>query len=109
MTVGEYLKSRLSTFGVEISEASLLSMLADKAVSESDEMDSSYIDLLNIAICEQIPFLILAPSSKSISENGFSVRVSYDKDGLLKLYAFLCKKYGLENVLDDTKPTIEFV
>ena len=48
---------------------------------------------VEIAIAGFIPQLLLRP--KSISEGGYSV--SYDTQAIKDYYAFLCKKYGIEN------------
>ena len=52
-----------------------------------------------------IPTLLLRATS--INESGFSM--SWNIQGIKEYYAYLCKKYGLNNVLDTNNPKIRYL
>nr|DAI17166.1 MAG TPA: hypothetical protein [Caudoviricetes sp.] len=61
---------------------------------------------LEVACAKQIPWMIQNPSS--VSESGFSVSWSNYANSLMKLYSWLCKRYGLKDELSD-KPKVTFL
>ncbi len=85
MTVREYIVSAFQ--GLSIPE----SCFADMSVSP-DAVYSTGLPLGPdmVAIAET---LLLAPSVKSVNENGFSM--AWDTNRLGKYYMYLCKKYGI--------------
>jgi len=111
MTIGEYVQGLLGQYGIRVTEAELLLMLADTrlAVDGSDTMSTGLVDVLNLAMVRLIPYLMTLPAARSVAENGHSVSVTYDKEGLLALYDYLCRRYNLDNQLDGDRPTVTFV
>lgn len=104
MTVNDYISQKFQTFGINLSEADLLEMSLSSGISGEDEMDQSNIGLVSVAMAKFIPSLLLRATS--ISENGFSM--SWNIEGIKEYYSFLCKKYGLEDILSD-KPKVRFL
>nr|WP_319268323.1 DUF6706 family protein [uncultured Draconibacterium sp.] len=92
MTITDYIKSKFQTFGISMSEADLFDIWPDGGDSNITTTNKDEVDK---AIAGFIPQLLLRP--KSVSEGGYSV--SYDVDAIKEYYAFLCKKYELEDVL----------
>lgn len=104
MTVNDYISQKFQTFGINLSEADLLEISLFSGINGEDEMNSSNIGLVSVAMVKFIPSLLLR--ANSISENGFSM--SWDIKGVKEYYSFLCKKYGLEDMLSD-KPKVRFL
>ncbi len=104
MTVNDYISQKFQTFGINLSEADLLEMSLSSGISGEDEMDQPNIGLVSVAMAKFIPSLLLRATS--ISENGFSM--SWNIEGIKEYYSFLCKKYGLEDILSD-KPKVRFL
>lgn len=104
MIVNDYISQKFQPFGINLSEADLLEISLSSGISGEDEMGSSNIGLVSVAIAKFIPSLLLRATS--ISENGFSM--SWDTQGLKEYYSFLCKKYGLEDTLSD-KSKVRFL
>ena len=104
MIVKDYISQKFQTFGINLSEADLLELSLSSGISGEDEIDTSNIGLVSVAMAKFIPSLLLRATS--ISENGFSM--SWDIKGIKEYYSFLCKKYGLEDILSD-KPKVRFL
>lgn len=104
MIVKDYISQKFQTFGINLSEADLLELSLSSGISGEDEIDTSNIGLVSVAMAKFIPSLLLRATSTS--ENGFSM--SWDIKGIKEYYSFLCKKYGLEDTLSD-KPKIRFL
>ena len=96
MTVSEYIKQRLQAFG-KLSEADLLDIIFGSGLDKDMEIKDEDMDKASIAIAKFIPSLLLRP--KSISEDGISF--SWDFDALKDYYSYLCKKYDLEDNLNE--------
>ena len=109
MTVADYIRGKFQTFGITVSGADLLEMLISVGVNEEDEVKQSNIGLVSVAMIEFIPSLLLRATSKSVSENGHSKSQSWDISGIKEYYAFLCKKYGLNDELNADKPKVRFL
>lgn len=104
MTAAEYISGKFSSFNVNLTEADLLDMSAASGLDMGAEIDVDTVNLANIAMTALIPSLI---TMGSVNESGFSV--SFNKEGLLQYYNYLCKRYGLENALDDDRPRVTFL
>ena len=104
MIVKDYISQKFQTFGINLSEADLLELSLSSGISGEDEIDTSNIGLVSVAMAKFIPSLLLRATSTS--ENGFSM--FWDIKGIKEYYSFLCKKYGLEDTLSD-KPKIRFL
>ncbi len=109
MTVNDYISQKFQTFGINLSEADLLEISLSSEISGEDEMDQSNIGLVSVAMAKFIPSLLLRANSKSVSENGHSKSQSWDISGIKEYYAFLCKKYGLDDELNTDKPKVKFL
>ena len=109
MTVADYIKGKFQTFGITVSEAELLDMSLSSGISGEDEMSQQNIGLVSVAMVGFIPSLLLRANSKSVSENGHSKSQSWDISGIKEYYAFLCRKYGLDDELNADKPKIKFL
>lgn len=97
MTVREYITGKLSNFGINISESDFVDIYTIVDPDSDITPDTRLYALRAIAIMI-IPQLLLR--AESISENGFSM--SWDKDALLKYYAWLCNELGIDNTLTGT-------
>lgn len=98
MTVTDYIESKFRTFGISMSEADLLDVWTGNNAELSAENKSD----VEIAMAGFIPQLLLRPTS--VSEGGVSL--SFNVQAIKDYYAFLCKKYGLEDLLN-SKPISE--
>lgn len=101
MTVLEYISSKLNSYGVKVNEADLLDMSLNGNITLSDEVDSTNIKQVDIAIAGFIPGLLLRPN---VSEGGFSM--TYNPESIKEYYGMICKKYGLNNNLN---PKVTFM
>ncbi|ASK29730.1 hypothetical protein CEY12_06250 [Chryseobacterium sp. T16E-39] len=99
MTIGDYIKEKLSTWSVEFSddlialELSRLNLVSSDTITGETNLDKFFYTI--------IPDLISMPSS--ISEGGFSI--GYDKPSLLKYYSMLARKLGLPDLLSENTIT----
>ena len=109
MTVNDYISQKFQTFGINLSEADLLEISLSSGISGEDEMNQSNIGLVSVAMAKFIPSLLLRANSKSVSENGHSKSQSWDISGIKEYYAFLCRKYGLDDELNADKPKVKFL
>lgn len=99
MEIKEYIRQRFGAFGIQLSDADLVSISM-----EQGEVTQDNISKIEVAIVRYIPNLLLRPNS--ISESGFSM--SWDKQGMKDFYSIKCKEYGLEDLLN-SKPKITFL
>jgi len=104
MTIKEYITSKFSTFGFNISDADLLDMLNGTDFTSDSTCEGDALNVANVAMAKYIPSLLLRATS--ITENGFSM--SWNINGIKEYYTILCSRYGLDNELSD-RPTIEFL
>ena len=104
MTVNDYILQKFQTFSVNLSEADLFDICLNAKISGGGEMNEDCQTRVSVAIAKFIPSLLLRATS--ISENGFSMY--WKTQGLKEYYSFLCKKYGLEDMLAD-KPKVRFL
>jgi len=95
MTVKEYITSKLSGFGIKVSDADILEI---SFLIDPDEVltESNRDTVLKAIALHVLPHLLLR--AKSVSENGFSI--GWDMDALLKYYAWLCNYLGIEDELN---------
>ena len=105
MTIEEYISGKFQSFGIQVSEADLLDMSLNARKELSDEISQDNIGSVSVAMARFIPSLLLRATS--ISESGFSM--SWNIDGIKDYYSLLCRKYGLEDKLNDNKPKIRFL
>nr|DAK89690.1 MAG TPA: hypothetical protein [Caudoviricetes sp.]DAR95774.1 MAG TPA: hypothetical protein [Caudoviricetes sp.] len=105
MSIKEYISSKFQSFGIQVSEADLLDMSLNARVNIEDDVDADVIDNISVAIARFIPSLLLRPTS--INESGFSM--SWNTQGVKDYYSLLCKKYGLNDELNDNKPKIRIL
>lgn len=100
MIIGDYIKQKFQTFGIQLSEADLLdiSLEADGELTEDNKLK------INVAIVKFIPNLLLR--AQSISESGFSM--SWNIQGIKDYYSWACKEYGLMDELSN-KPKVTFL
>ena len=109
MTVADYIRDKFQTFGINLSKADLLEMSLLSGVNGEDELTKKNIGLVSVSMVGFIPSLLLHATSKSVSENGHSKSQSWDVSGIKEYYAFLCKKYGLDDELNTDKPKVRFL
>lgn len=99
MTIGDYIKEKLSTWSVEFSdelialELSRLNLVASDTITGETNLDKFFYII--------IPDLISMPSN--ISEGGFTI--GYDKAALLKYYSMLARKLGLPDLISENTIT----
>ena len=109
MTVDGYIQGKFQAFGINLSEADLLEMSLSSGINREDELTQENIGLVSVSMVGFIPSLLLRATSKSVSENGHSKSQSWDISGIKEYYAFLCKKYGLDDELNTDKPKVRFL
>ena len=109
MTVADYIKGKFQTFGINLSESGLLEMSLSSGINGDDELTQENIGLVSVSMVGFIPSLLLRATSKSVSENGHSKSQSWNISGIKEYYAFLCKKYGLDDGLNADKPKVRFL
>lgn len=108
MTIAEYIKSKVQSFGIPVSEADLLDVMLASGLDEKadDEVEADNMPAVAYGIYTFIPVLLTRP--KSISEGGVSM--SWDTNGLRAYYSLLCKMYGFEDILsEDDRPKVTFM
>ncbi len=100
MIVGDYIKQKFQTFGIQLSEADLLdiSLEVDDEVTEDNKLK------ISVSIAKFIPSLLLR--AQSISESGFSM--SWNIQGVKDYYSWACKEYGLKDELSNI-PKVTFL
>ena len=69
------------------------------------EVSQDCIGSVSVAMVRFIPSLLLRATS--ISESGFSM--SWNIEGIKSYYSMLCRKFGVEDELNDNKPKIRFL
>ena len=109
MTVADYIRDKFRKFDIILSESDLLEMSLSSGINGEDELTSENIGLVSVSMVGFIPSLLLRATSKSVSENGHSKSQSWDVSGIKEYYAFLCKKYGLNDELNADKPKVKFL
>mgnify|MGYP000952659594 CR=1 FL=1 len=100
MIVGDYIKQKFQTFGIQLSEADLL----DISLEVNDEVTEDNKLKISVSIAKFIPSLLLR--AQSISESGFSM--SWNIQGVKDYYSWACKEYGLKDELSN-KPKVTFL
>ena len=96
MTINDYIKQKFQSFG-NLSEADLLDIMLNNGLNGEDEVTMDNMEGVMIAIVKFIPSLLARPSS--INESGFSI--SWDMDALKAYYAYLCRKYRIEDEVNE--------
>lgn len=104
MVVSDYIRQKFQTYGVSLTEADMLEVVMNGKVNEADEVCNDNITSLSVGIALFIPSLLMRATA--VSENGFSM--SWDKDGLLAYYSYLCSRYGIEDKFSQ-KPKVTFL
>ena len=94
MTVGEYVKLKLSQWSFDYSEELLSAEIFKAGIDSSSDFDeNTNTDKVFYNILPDILFI-----PKSVSEGGYSV--SYNTEGMTAYYELVCKRLGLPNRLD---------
>lgn len=88
MTIGDYIKEKLSIWSVEYSDGIVELELSKLQLNPSETITGE--TNLDLFFYNVIPDLLSRPSS--VSEGGFSV--SYDKKAMISYYQMLAKKLG---------------
>lgn len=109
MTVADYIRDKFRKFDINLSDADLLELSLLSGINGEDELTGENIGLVSVSMAGFIPSLLLRATSKSVSENGHSKSQSWDISGIKEYYAFLCKKYGLDDELNADKPKVRFL
>lgn len=94
MTIGDYIKEKLSLWSVELSdelislELARVELISSEAVTDKINFDNFFYNV--------IPDIILIPSN--ISEGGFSI--GRNKDSIEAFYNLICQRIGKPNMLN---------
>lgn len=96
MTIGDYIKEKLSIWSVEYSDA-LIQLELSKLNLQASETITGEVNL-DLFFYNVIPDILFGPGS--VSEGGYSI--SYDKAGMLAYYAHLSQKLEKPNILSQT-------
>lgn len=99
MTIGNYIKEKLSIWSVELSD-DLIALELSKVGLKSSDTITAEINTDNF-FYSVIPDIISMPNN--VSEGGYSI--SWDKPSLLKYYSMVSKRLGKPNVLSDNTIT----
>ncbi|MDR1582903.1 MAG: hypothetical protein LBS55_06525 [Prevotellaceae bacterium] len=102
MTVRDYIASKTGRLNLNLTDAdwSDISKSVDLGAEDTeDNIRKAYMVLAT----RIFPFYV--NQAKSVSENGFSI--SFDGNGLLNFYSWLCKYLGIKNNLTQ-KPRVTF-
>ena len=105
MEAGEYIMQKFQTFGITMSEADLLDIALSSGIAQTSEVTADNVAALSVGIARFIPSLFMRATS--ISESGFSM--SWDMSGIKAYYAYLCRKYGLQDEINTDKPKVSFL
>ena len=110
-TVSEHIKQLFSGFNLPLNDAALneIAEQGENGFKPTDEYTSAIHGKVMKAVLLFAPFLMLSPSSYSVSENGHSKSRGFNTDGFLKWYSLMCKKYGVKDELNTEKPRIRFI
>lgn len=106
-TIGDHIKQLFEGFRITLNEAAIAEMAND--VEIDGDFTPEVSPQVNIAILRFAPILLLTPSSYSVSENGHSKSQGFDREGFLKWYSLMCKRYGIKDELNTEKPRIRFL
>lgn len=94
MTVGEYVKLKLSQWSFDYSEDLLSAEIYKAGIESSSEFnENTNTDKVFYNILPDILFI-----PKSVSEGGYSV--TYNSEGMTAYYELVCKRLGLPNMLE---------
>lgn len=107
-TIGEHIRQLFSGFNLPLNDAAL-SEIASTGLEIEGEYTSEIHDKMVLAILRFAPFLMLTPSSYSVSENGHSKSIGFNADGFLRWYSLMCKRYGVKDELNTERPRIKFL
>ena len=105
MNVGEYIKQKFQTFGIAMSEADLLDVSLHSGIPTDVNVTQENISAISVGMARFIPSLLMRATS--ISESGFSM--SWDVKGIKEYYAYLCRKHGIKDEINNDKPTVNFI
>lgn len=95
MTIGDYIKGKFQSFGINLSEAEILDITINGQIEADALLDSGNIADADLAFVKYIPTALMRPN---VSESGFSVTMP--DDGRIKaFYSLKCKELGIENKL----------
>lgn len=109
-TVAEHIRGKFSLYGIRLTDDTIEDICADAGLNPEDEyVASAHKAKADYGIALFIPEMLLHPQSKSVSENGHSKSQSWDISGIKEYYAFLCRKYGLDDHLNADKPKVRFL
>ena len=100
MIIGDYIKQKFQSFGIQLSEADLL----DISLGLDEEVTTNNKLKVDVAIAKFVPSLLLL--AQSISESGFSM--SWNIQGVKDYYSWACKEYGLKDNLSN-RPKVTFL
>lgn len=103
MTIQEYIEQKFQSFGIDLSSADILDISLSSGLPVEAEVTADNHVAITIAIVQYIPNLLLRASS--FTENKLSM--SWDVDAMKAFYSMMCKKYGLDDMLND-KPKVIF-
>lgn len=94
MTVGEYVKLKLSQWSFDYSEELLSAEMQKLGIDSSSEFNEN--TNTDIVFYNILPDILFVP--KSVSEGGYSI--TYNTEGMTAYYELVCKRLGLPNMLE---------
>jgi hypothetical protein len=107
MTVKEYVSGKFAMYNIKLSKSALFDIYHFSGVQGDVLMSDAIFDRVHIGIARFIPSLFGRPNW--VSEGSFSTSwKESDRNGLLRYYVYLCKTYGLEDLLSD-RPVVSFL
>jgi hypothetical protein len=92
MTIREYITAKFKAWNV--SEVQFLDLFVTSGIDVDLELTTDNVAEVNKAIIPLVEELMLSPTVKSISENGFSL--SWDYSNIGRYYMWLCRKFGVD-------------
>jgi hypothetical protein len=103
MTIRDYISSKFAPLNLHLTDADW-SDISKKVDPNEEDTDENIRKVYFVLATGVLPFYV--NQAKSVSENGFSI--SFDGEGLMMFYAWLCKCLGIVDNLTQ-KPRVTFL
>ncbi|MEL5895924.1 DUF6706 family protein [Bacteroides sp. GD17] len=108
-TVNDYIKDLFAGIKINLNNAALLTIAHYSGISGDEEYSDEQFNKIIFGILKFAPFLVASPQSYSVSENGHSKSVAFNKEGFLNFYGAMCKQLGVKDELNINKPKLTFL
>ena len=93
-TIGDYIQELITSLRLPIGSIQLATLFLKNNIVASDEMSLESIEMMDIAILEVIPQLLLVPDKKTGDTS-----ITWDKEAIINYYNLRTDQLGLPNML----------